>query len=48
MARVVFLDLVRCERLEIMSNKWKFEPDPFTRGYINYLDKRMDNICGRK
>ena len=22
-----------------MSDEWKFEPDPSTRGYINYLDK---------
>lgn len=22
-----------------MSNNWKFEPDPITRGYINKLDK---------
>lgn len=22
-----------------MNEEWKFEPDPFTRGYINYLDK---------
>ena len=21
-----------------MNEKWKFEPDPITRGYINYLD----------
>lgn len=22
-----------------MNKEWKFEPDPFTKGYINYLDK---------
>lgn len=22
-----------------MNKEWKFEPDPFTRGYINYLDE---------
>lgn len=22
-----------------MSDNWKFEPDPFTKGYIKYLDK---------
>ena len=22
-----------------MNKEWKFEPNPFTRGYINYLDK---------
>ena len=22
-----------------MNEEWKFEPDPFTRDYINYLDK---------
>ena len=22
-----------------MNKEWRFEPDPFTKGYINYLDK---------
>lgn len=34
-----------------MSEEWKFEPDPFTRGYINYLDKSpitFDNLKNNK
>ena len=30
-----------------MDKEWKFEPDPFTRGHINYLDKspiKFDNL----
>lgn len=30
-----------------MNKEWKFEPDPFTRGYINKLDKspiKFDNL----
>lgn len=30
-----------------MSDEWKFEPDPITKGYINYLDEspiKFDNL----
>lgn len=30
-----------------MNKKWKFEPDPITKGYIDYLDKspiKFDNL----
>ena len=30
-----------------MNEKWKFEPDPITRGYINYLNEspvKFDNL----
>ena len=30
-----------------MNKKWKFEPDPITKGYINYLDNapiKFDNL----
>ena len=30
-----------------MNKKWKFEPDPITRGYMNYLDESpitFDNL----
>lgn len=30
-----------------MNEKWKFEPDPITRGYIKYLDNapvKFDNL----
>ena len=27
-----------------MNKEWKFEPDPTTRSYINYLDKSPVNF----